>query len=166
MLNFNLCEYSYLNTGSLYQGIDCGEVLDGMMNRGFTETYAFLLQNIEALSGVPLSDLSAQRRPAAKYPFFMEVCYTRRTINNMLAVIQDRFIIAVDGFLAANQTSLQSVVIAGFGLLPLVAGLFCLFAWRLRSDCEKAIKCFRILPRSFLMKIGMSKRLQKLGALQ
>jgi hypothetical protein len=166
MLNYNLCEYSYLNTGSLYKGIDCSNILDGMMNRGFTETYVFLLQTIKALRGAPLSTLGAQNRPSAHYPFFMEVCYARRTINNMIAVVQKKFASAVDGFLSSKQTSLQSAGIAGFFLLPLAAGLFWVFARRLRSDCEKAIKCFRILPRSFLMKIGVSKKLYNLGALQ
>jgi hypothetical protein len=46
MLNFNMCEYSYLNTGSLYKGINCSAILDGMMNQGFTETYTFLLQKL------------------------------------------------------------------------------------------------------------------------
>lgn len=167
MLNYNLCDYSYLNTGSLYKGINCSKLLDGMMNRGFTETYAFLLQTIQALRGVPLPDLGTQRRPSAQYPFFMEICHARRTINNILAVIQNRFTVSVEGFLAAKQASLQFAVATGwFTLLPLAVGLFWMFARQFKRDCEKAIKCFRILPRSFLMKIGVSKRLHNLGALQ
>lgn len=36
MLNYNMCDYSYLNTGSLYKGINCSNILDGIMNKGFT----------------------------------------------------------------------------------------------------------------------------------
>lgn len=166
MLGYNLCDYSYLNTGSLYKGLNCSVMLDGMMNRGFTETYAFLLQSIENFRGVALPELGTQLRQSARYPFYMEVCYARRTINNMLAVVQSRFTTAIYGYLEAKQTSLHSIMMAGLVLLPLAMGVFWAFARRLWDDCQKAIKCFRILPRSFIMKISISKKLLNLGALQ
>ena len=46
MLDFNLCKYSYLNTGSLYKNINCSLILDGMLDKGFTQTYSFLLRKL------------------------------------------------------------------------------------------------------------------------
>jgi hypothetical protein len=95
----------------------------------------------------------------------MEMCYARRTINNMLAFVQTQFASAVNGFLAAEQSAMQTAVVAGFLILPLALALMLIFARQLRADCAFAIKCFRILPRIFIMKVATCKKLQQFGVL-
>lgn len=71
MLGYNLCAYSYLNTGSLYVNLNCSLIFDGAMNRGFSETYILLIKSLQDYGGVLMKDLGKTKRPGAKYPLFM-----------------------------------------------------------------------------------------------
>ena len=87
----NLCEYSYLNTGTLYKGINCSLILDGVMDLNYPETYIRYIATVNTYSGVGLSQLGDQIRQAATYPVYMELCYIRRTLNNIFVYLQDEF---------------------------------------------------------------------------
>lgn len=89
-LNYNLCSYSYLNTGSLYKNINCSQILNGAMDRGFAEAYILYLHLVLDYGGIPISKLGDRYRMGAKYPVFMEICYIRRTINNILVDLQTK----------------------------------------------------------------------------
>ena len=88
MLNINLCEYSYLNTGSLYKNINCSLILNGVMDKTYAETFVLFLDVVRNYSGIGLSKLGEVYRQGATYPVYMEICYTRRTLNNVFKFLQ------------------------------------------------------------------------------
>jgi hypothetical protein len=51
VLDYNLCEYSYLNKGALYNNINCSLILNGIMDRSLSETYSLYLDLVRNYSG-------------------------------------------------------------------------------------------------------------------
>jgi hypothetical protein len=91
MLKVRLCDYAYLNSGSLYNNINCSLILNGIMDQTYAETYVLFLALVNNYTGTGLSKLGNVYRPGATYPVFMEICYTRRTLNNMFIELQKCF---------------------------------------------------------------------------
>ena len=118
MININLCDYSYLNSGSLYRGINCSLILNGVMDKTYAETYIMFLSLVRNYSGVGLSKLGEVYRQGATYPVYMEVCYTRRTLNNMFKSLQTTFTGLVGGYLEIQKQSITSLLWNALYIIP------------------------------------------------
>ena len=83
----------------------------------------------------------------------------------MLAVIQTQFSTTVEQYLSLKQDKLKLFVVVGFLMIPLLILVSWIFVKQIQGECERAIKFFRILPRSFITRIEISKQLHKSGIL-
>ena len=57
LLSNNLCDFAYLNNGTLYRNINCSLILDGVMDKNYAETYILYLSLVRNYSGVGISKL-------------------------------------------------------------------------------------------------------------
>lgn len=83
----------------------------------------------------------------------------------MLAFIQNKFNTTLNSFIQYRQTSMQNIISIGFLLFPIFIATIVGFAYQIKKECDFAVKCFKILPRKFIMKISMSKKLKNIGIL-
>ena len=156
-LNMNLCEYSYLNTGTLYKGINCSLILDGVMDLNYPETYIRYIATVNTYSGVGLSQLGDQIRQAATYPVYMELCYIRRTLNNIFVYLQDEFSKLLLPYIAYESGKILSLAYNTIYLYPLFIFLVLLELKKIRDRCQSVLKSFRVLPKKYILDIKVTK---------
>ena len=60
---------------------------------------------------------------------------------------------------------MQSTINVGFLIIPIIMAVIAFFLRQMKAECDFAVKCFKILPRKFIMKISMSKKLKNIGIL-
>jgi hypothetical protein len=161
MLSINLCDYAYLNGGSLYNNINCSLILNGVMDQTYAETYVLFLALARNYTGVGLSQLGNVYRPGATYPVFMEICYTRRTLNNVFIYLQKAFSAKLTPFVATQNDSITGILYNAIYLLPLLLLVMGLEFRGLYNECYAVIKSFKLLPKRFLLNIRICRYLRE-----
>lgn len=162
-MGYNLCEYSYLNSGPLYDNINCSLIFNGIMDKSLTETNELYLSVVREYSGSasPISQLGKIFRDGAKYPVFMEICYTRRTLNNIIRYLQDKLLKYSQSYITSMNKSLADVLYYSFILFPLILIVSMLQMKQICSQCNAIVKSFRLLPMSYLLNVKITKFLKK-----
>ena len=83
----------------------------------------------------------------------------------MLAFIQAKFTATLNGYIQYQQAAMQRTINVGFLIIPIIMAVIAFFLRQMKAECDFAVKCFKILPRKFIMKISMSKKLKNIGIL-
>ena len=157
----NWCSnYLYLNTGLIYERINCSLVLNGIMETNYANTAFIFLDLVRNYSGIGLTKLGEVYRQGAKYPVFMEVMYTRNFLDSNFKYLQNLFISQLDSFFSIKQASITSILMNSIYIVPL---LILVLVWemkRVNDECRAVIKSFKIIPKSYLLKMKTSKYLR------
>lgn len=105
------------------------------------------LSLVRNYSGVGLSKLGEVYRQGGTYPVYMEICYTRRTLNNMFKSLQNSLTGLIWGYFDIQKQSITSLLWNALYIIPILVFLLALELRRLRRECGAVVKSFKILPK-------------------
>ena len=119
------------------------------------------LSLVRNFSGVGLSKLGGTFRQGATYPVWMEVCYTRDTLSNLFNSLEASFVSRLDGYMKIQKESITNLLWNALYIVPILVVLLVLELKRINEECKAVIKSFKILPKSYLLKMKTSKFLRQ-----
>lgn len=91
----------------------------------------------------------------------MEICYIRRTLNNILSYLQDQFSTYVVDFIKSENSALLTVLLNGLLLFPIIIVTAVCAIKSLSYEAKAIIKCIKILPKKALLDFKTAKYIRR-----
>lgn len=98
-----------------------------------------------------MSSFSEVRRNGSKYPIFLEILYSGKTLFELLSLIQNIFRILSKVYISISNNILIYMVKLGWILLPIFLIISYWFYRRQSLKCQILLKLFFVLPKEYLL---------------